>query len=233
MAQTVDEIMNRDLFKLRAHDRVEDVLAYLLSLGISAAPVVDDDDRPIGVISWRDLVSDEKQGGLTRRMSSPVDAVAASADIAEAARRMAERNRHHLVCIDDEGRAVGFVSSLDVVRGLTGQPAPHPESFPHWDPRTGMAWTDETRLDADSVLEKAPDAPGLYLLIQPRTGARNQVLWAEATFNVRKQLLDFLTVPMAAPPHLAGPIETGQLWFRAAKAPSIHALREAVQRRHA
>ena len=65
MARTVAEIMNRELFKVREHDGVTDVLHYFVALGITGAPVVDVHDRVIGFVSWRDLLSGEEEGTIS------------------------------------------------------------------------------------------------------------------------------------------------------------------------
>ena len=54
MAVHVREIMNHELFGVRAEERVADVRHYLVELGVSAAPVLDDTNRPIGFVSLRD-----------------------------------------------------------------------------------------------------------------------------------------------------------------------------------
>ena len=230
MSQTVAEIMNREVFKVREHDGVSDVLHYFVALGITGAPVVDKEDKLVGFISWRDLLTGEEEGTIGSRMTAPVDSVPADSLITHAARRMCDDNRHHLIVTDDDDHPIGFVGSLDILRGVTGEPVSHPKAFPHWDPRTGLPWTDENRLDIETVNEVAPDGPGMFVLIKPHKGVPNEVVWSEAGVNVRKKLLEFLTVPLAAPPHLAHAVDRRELWFRAAKAPSVHALAEAVER---
>ena len=134
IGRKVAEVMNRDLFKVRETESVDDTLHYVVALGITGVPVVDDHDRLIGFVSWRDLLTGESEGTLRQRMTSPCDTIDADADISEAAARMCALGRHHLVCVDELGRPVGFLGSLDVIRGLTGRPAPHPEPTPGVDP---------------------------------------------------------------------------------------------------
>jgi hypothetical protein len=201
-----------------------DDLRYMVALGITGAPVVDLDERPIGFASLRDLV--DATGSVEAVMQVPCETVHATESLAAAALQMGEHDRHHLVCVGDGGRAIGFISALDVLRGLTGQPVPHPTSFPHWDPETGLSWSNVARLQLEKVRELAPDGPGLYVLIQPRRDAPNQVVWSEASPNVHDRLVDMLARPDTAPRGLASQVELGQLWFRAARAPSSHALED-------
>ena len=220
--------MNRELFRVREHDGVTDVLHYFVALGITGAPVVDAYERVIGFVSWRDLLSGEEEGTITSRMTTPADTVSPDTLISEAARQLCDDDRHHLVVVDEDGKAIGFVGSLDVLRGLTGEPLKYPTAFPHWDPRTGLPWSNEERLDTDTATHIAPDGPGLFVLILPHVGAPDEVVWSEAAVNVKERLLELLLTPLAAPPHLAHAIEGRQLWFRAARAPSVRALGDAV-----
>jgi CBS domain-containing protein len=224
MAERVLEIMNRELFSVAPDERVGRVLGYFRALGITSAPVVDDDRRAIGFISLRDLVGAPAEMHIHVRMSAPAAAVAASAPIDEAARAMARTGRHHLVCLDSDGRAIGFVGSLDVVRGLVGEPVSHPAAFPHYDPTTGLTWTDDVELSYDGV-QIAPDGPGLFALVAVTPGRPNRIAWSEASSNVRTRLSSLLAGPLdAAPPHVCELLAHERLWFRAAAAPGLRAL---------
>src|SRR5205085_5868355 len=132
--------------------------------GITAAPVVDGDQRVIGLISLRDVADALPGMTVGDRMTRPAVFVRAEETISAAARLLADTGFHHLPVVDPDGRAVGFVSALDLLRGLLGEPAPHPSVFPHLEQRTGLAWTDEHPLAFDHV-EAAPDGAGLLLLI--------------------------------------------------------------------
>lgn len=228
MAKTVEEIMNRELFTVRDDESAGDVLHYLMSLGIGGAPVVDTDRKPIGFISLRDVLGGNPRDHVLQRMTVPVDTLPVSAEIPYAATRLCETGRHHLVCVDDDGRAIGFVGSLDVLRGVIGLPISHPPTFPHYDPDTGLPWSDEARLDLEGVESAAPDGAGLFVLVHARPGRENRVVWSEASANVRRRLTNFLADPSQLPGQLRDVAERGQLWFRAALAPSSKALESAT-----
>ena len=231
MARTVGEIMNRELFKVREHELASDVLHYFVALGITGAPVVDAHDKLIGFISWRDLLVRAQEDRVGGRMTAQVDIVVADTLISHAARRLCDDDRHHLIVVDDDAKPIGFVGSLDVLRGLTGEPVRHPSAFPHWDPSLGLPWTDQERLDIETASRVAPDGPGLFVLIRPNAGAPDETVWSEASVDVKERLLELLTTPLAAPPHLAHLLERRQLWFRAANAPSVRALEAAIDSR--
>jgi CBS domain-containing protein len=214
MARTVYEIMNHELFTLRPNDSVDDALGYLLALGITAAPILDDFGRPAGMVSLRDLIGSTKAGPTAgSRMSSPVATVPELAPIVEAARLLATTGFHRLVVVDRNGCAIGMASAVDVLRGLTGIPAAHPAAFPHMDDRTGLAWTDDFPLELDHV-EGAPDEAGILVLIQGGAGSTEQVVWAETAHNLRTRLIDVLSLPQA--PRLAKVLALRGLRFRAA-----------------
>lgn len=225
MALRVREIMNPELFSVGPDEPVETALAGILALGITGVPVVDAQHRPVGLVSLRDLVGNRPGATAGERMTQPPATVPAEARIGDAARRLAKTRYHRLIVIDEKGRVVGMVSSLDLIRGLLGLPVPHPASFPHLDSETGLSWTDELPLDLHEI-HAAPDGPGLLMLLHGAAGAPERVLWAEAAESVRSRLTDMLTAPQ--PDLLASWLEHGGLLFRAASAPDPAERAEAL-----
>jgi CBS domain-containing protein len=225
MALRVREIMNPELFSVGPEEAVEATLAGILALGITGAPVVDARHQPVGLVSLRDLVGDRPGTTAGERMTRPPLTIPAEARIEEAARRLAKTGYHRLIVVDEKGRAMGMVSSLDVIRGLLGLPAPHPASFPHLDLETGLSWTDGMPLGLNEV-QAAPEGPGVIVLLHGGAGVPERVLWAESTQNVRGRLKDMLTAPQ--PDLLAAWLEHGGLLFRAASAPDPAEREEAL-----
>jgi len=120
-------------------------------------------------------------------MSSPPIAVHRDAKIEDAARLMAEHDIHRLVVVDEGVRLVGFVSVLDVMRGLLGIPTSHPASFPHFDRATGVKWTDAAVLDVLHA-DRAPEQPGVFVLSVGGEDAEETDIWIEATLDLRGRL---------------------------------------------
>ena len=223
MAIAIQEIMNHEVFSVDAADLAEHALKHLLTLGITAAPVLEGDGKPVGYASIRDLVGALPGARVGSRMSVPAESIGQRASIREAAERMAETSRHHLVVVDDGGRAVGVVGALDVVRGLLGRPVPHPDAFPHFDPRTGSVWSNDEQLSFGAA-DRSPDAPGVIVLIEAEVGRANRVVWSEGTDSIRRTLRDLLSRPALGPGHLVDAAISGRLWFRCAvtgSAPSL------------
>lgn len=213
MAVQVAEIMNHELFSVGPGDGASDVLALLLAYHVTAAPVLDEARRPVGFVAVRDLANAPAGAHVLSRMNAPADVVPMHATIREAAVLMTEKSRHHLVCVDESGRAVGFIGTLDVLRGLLGEPVPHPESFAHYDAKSGLVWTDEALLTFDHA-EQAPEGPGVLVLIEAAAGRPNRVVWSEGTNEIRRRLRDVLRRPADGPPHLLDAAISGRLWFR-------------------
>ncbi|MCX5192356.1 CBS domain-containing protein [Streptomyces sp. NBC_00249] len=92
-----------------------DVARLLVEHDISGVPVVDEDDRVIGVVSQTDL---HATGDLTARalMSAPAVTVHAEQTVTEAARLMTRRGVERLPVVDEEDRLVGIVTRRDLLR---------------------------------------------------------------------------------------------------------------------
>jgi hypothetical protein len=199
MAVTVKEIMNPELFSARPSDWVGSVLQGILAFGVTAAPVLDENGKPLGVLSLRDIVSGSRQGTIARaRMSAPAAVVRELASIREAARLIGATGYRRLVVVDEVGRATGMLSAIDVIRGLMGLPATHPAAFPHLDAATGLTWTDDAPLDADSIVA-APDGPGLLVLVHDAPGVPRRIVWVEAAENVSTRLTEMASLPQQNP----------------------------------
>ncbi|WP_330299796.1 CBS domain-containing protein [Streptomyces sp. NBC_00503] len=92
-----------------------DVAALLVEHDISGVPVVDADERVLGVVSRTDLLA---QDHLTAQdlMTSPAVTVHAEQSVTEAARLITRRGVTRLPVIDDEDRLVGIVTRRDLLR---------------------------------------------------------------------------------------------------------------------
>ncbi len=113
----VNQYMNTHLVYLREGDRVEIALGPILEFGLSAVPVLDDEHKPIGMVSLRELAASR---ALHPHAIPDAKTIPASDTLEAAARLMAQHNVHHLVAVDPQGAAVGMLSSLDIVRAFGG-----------------------------------------------------------------------------------------------------------------
>lgn len=137
----VGNVMTSDVVRVREATSFKQVAALLAQHRISGVPVVDDDEKVVGVVSESDLMARQaRQGGaaprrrLLRRpaprraavkaealtagrlMSTPPVTVHANDSIALSARAMAEHRVERLPVLDEEDRLVGIVTRRDVLQ---------------------------------------------------------------------------------------------------------------------
>lgn len=211
MARFVREIMNPELFALNPDVGTEDALRAILELGITAAPVLDEDRRPVGVTSLRDLLRHDE----SPRISMPALCVSANETVENAARILGESGKHHLVVVAGDGRAIGMVSSLDLLRAVLGMPTAFPGTFPHYDAELGVSWTSLLPFD-DAHVGAAPDAGGVLVLSLGGFRRTETDLWVESSPALRTRLVEILAAPQSDLPALARVLERRDLRFRCA-----------------
>ena len=233
MARYVNEIMNREVLSLPPETAASDAVGTIRAFGVTGVPVLDEHQRPVGMLTMRDLVGDLGTDTVSDRMTRTVVTVEAAAPIESAARILCERSLHRLPAVDREGRVVGMVSSLDVLRGMVGLPTSHPAQFPHFDERTGLIWSDDIEFEVERVLKAAADGPGLFVLVRGGPGRVEQPVWAESAGNVRSRLVELATSPQPSP--IAQLLSRGHLRFKTAAEPdparretALHALRASM-----
>lgn len=123
----VADLMTIDPITVSITATIEEAEELLRHNRITGLPVVDVDNRLVGVISQTDLLYLEvpavqalihhHTSGIRvgEVMSSPPVTIDAAARIVEAARRMHEERLHRLVAVDDHGRPTGVISAMDFV----------------------------------------------------------------------------------------------------------------------
>ncbi|NEE05421.1 CBS domain-containing protein [Streptomyces sp. SID7499] len=141
----VGALMTSDVVRAEYGTPFKEVARLLAEHRISGLPVVDDDEKVLGVISETDLMTRQADapgppephhrfqwlgwtpGSRARRtkarartagrlMSSPAITVHSDATVVEAARVMARRRVERLPVVDDEERLVGIVTRRDLLQ---------------------------------------------------------------------------------------------------------------------
>ncbi|GAU69819.1 hypothetical protein SSP35_14_01530 [Streptomyces sp. NBRC 110611] len=125
----VGGLMVSDVVTVIAQTPFKEVAKLLAVHQISGLPVVDSDDRVLGVISESDLMlrqageapgqgQDAKVHAMTAEelMSRPAITVRVGDSIAEAARTMARHRVERLPVVDEEDRLVGIVTRRDLLQ---------------------------------------------------------------------------------------------------------------------
>ncbi len=127
----VGAVMVTDVATVRTDTPFKGVAVLLASWNISGAPVVDEDDHVLGVVSQGDLLQHEAPHGrlgnrqvkrkagaafVSDLMTTPAVTVRQDDDITVAAKLLEEHHFHRLPVVDDEGKLVGVVSRSDLLR---------------------------------------------------------------------------------------------------------------------
>ncbi|MFE6691814.1 CBS domain-containing protein [Streptomyces sp. NPDC057743] len=134
----VKDLMTTSVVRVRRDTGFKDIAQHLTDHDITAVPVVDDQDRPVGVVSEADLLRKQqsrpdpegrrpdahlppgeraKAQALTAEglMTSPAVTARPQWSVVEAARTMARHRVKRLPVVDDADRLVGIVSRTDLV----------------------------------------------------------------------------------------------------------------------
>ncbi|HEY5836337.1 CBS domain-containing protein [Streptomyces sp.] len=137
--RNVSDLMTRPVVRIRADAPFKYVAGLLAEYDLTAVPVVDDTDRPLGVVSEADLLRRQSAlpdpAGLLTGPDAPgaehADAVATTAGelmaspavvahpqwtVVQAARVMDRHRVKRLPVVDETGRLVGVVSRSDLLR---------------------------------------------------------------------------------------------------------------------
>ncbi|WP_416981920.1 CBS domain-containing protein [Streptomyces sp. T028] len=123
MARIVGEVMTREVVQAHRETPFKDVVRLLDRHRISGLPVVDDDDKVVGVISGTDLIRRQASRSPVGRavtarqlMSTPAITVHPEQRIADAARVMERHGVERLPVVDEEDRLIGIATRRDLLR---------------------------------------------------------------------------------------------------------------------
>jgi len=137
MSSTVKDVMSIHVIAARRNASYKEMAAMLRNQRVSAFPVIDEDNRVIGVVSETDLLTKEAlegsvprtvQGMTRQRVRSQVNGVTAAdlmtkpavtigpdQTVTDAARLMYNRRVKRLPVVNDEGTLIGIVTRSDVL----------------------------------------------------------------------------------------------------------------------
>jgi CBS domain-containing protein len=123
----VADLMTLDPVSIPLDATIEEAEAMLRQHRITGLPVVDGEDRLVGVISQTDLLYlaapsvraliHHRDSGIRvgEVMSAPPITVDAAAQLTDAARMMDRDHLHRLVVVDAHGRPIGVLAAMDFV----------------------------------------------------------------------------------------------------------------------
>jgi CBS-domain-containing membrane protein len=137
MNSTVRDVMSTHVIAVRQRASFKDMAAMLRNMRVSAFPVIDDDNKVIGVVSETDLLTKEALEGTVPRtlqslarqrvqsqvtgvtaadlMSKPAVTIGPDEPVAHAARLMYNQRVKRLPVISDDGVLIGIVTRSDVL----------------------------------------------------------------------------------------------------------------------
>ncbi|MEU4091604.1 CBS domain-containing protein [Streptomyces sp. NPDC026673] len=137
--RNVGDLMTKAVVSVRPDTPFKEIAMLLAEHDVTAVPVVDDGNRPVGVVSEADLLRKEagqpdptgllparhpRPGERSRNaattaeglMSTPPVVARPEWSVVEAARLMERRGVKRLPVVDETGRLVGLVSRADLLR---------------------------------------------------------------------------------------------------------------------
>ncbi|MEU6144570.1 CBS domain-containing protein [Streptomyces sp. NPDC047081] len=123
MARIVGEVMTREVVEARRETSFKEVARLLDEHRISGLPVVDHDDKVLGVVSGTDLIRRQAKRPANRHaptagdlMSTPAITVHPEQRVADAARVMERHGVERLPVVDEEDRLIGIATRRDLLR---------------------------------------------------------------------------------------------------------------------
>lgn len=118
--RSVGDLMTPTVVSVQPGTLVKEITHLLDEYGITAVPVIDDEGRPVGVVSAADLLRAPSSSGgrSTARdlMTSPAVVAERGWNAVRAARTMDRRKVKRLPVVDDNGRLIGVISRSDLVQ---------------------------------------------------------------------------------------------------------------------
>jgi CBS domain-containing protein len=154
----VSEVMHREVATLKPDSPITAVVELLLDKDFTAVPVVDDQDKVVGMVSDNDLLT---RGGMkvtislkratdldyvrglhdslenphhkvSEVMTRQVVTITPDAILARAARLMVEKHLKRLPVVESDGKLVGILGRLDILNTIAAVHLPqwHPQAHP-------------------------------------------------------------------------------------------------------
>jgi CBS-domain-containing membrane protein len=116
------DIMTTNVITANKNMALTDVIALLLRWHISAMPVVDDDDRMVGIVSEIDLVNLTFDGNardttVEEIMVKEIVSFGPDANLADLVHTFSKKHLRRVPIID-KGKVVGIVSRRDILREM-------------------------------------------------------------------------------------------------------------------
>jgi CBS domain-containing protein len=119
----VRDIMSKDPVCCRADTPIPDVARLMVAQDCGSIPVLDEQRKPIGIVSDRDIVcrvvaavGDTRSATAGAAMSRPCVTVSADTTERQCAQILEANQIRRVVVVDGDGRCIGIVAQADLAR---------------------------------------------------------------------------------------------------------------------
>ncbi|WP_107440003.1 CBS domain-containing protein [Streptomyces sp. 142MFCol3.1] len=114
--RTVGEVMTREVVRADRQTPLDEVVRLLERHRIRALPVVDHDDKVVGVVSGADLAHGTAATTAGELMATPAVTIHPEQHVPNAARLMERQHVDRLPVVDEEDRLIGIATRRDLLR---------------------------------------------------------------------------------------------------------------------
>jgi CBS domain-containing protein len=138
----VEDVMKKDVLSVKKFDTIVSAANILLEKNISGLPVVDNDNKVVGIVTQADILSivgvikdhtikdllkhllgeklpERRMGDIVGDiMTTPVATIHPETNIAEAVQQMGEKKIRRLCVVDGKGRLIGLITRADILRAV-------------------------------------------------------------------------------------------------------------------
>ena len=126
----IKELIRDGVISCKSTDPITCAVAKMYMNNVGSVLIIDEDEKPVGIFTERDLVRVVAEGisldtPLMKVMSRKLITANTSESVISAAMKMIENNIRHLPVVE-ENKAVGMVSIRDLVRALMAQELSYP-----------------------------------------------------------------------------------------------------------
>jgi CBS domain-containing protein len=116
----VSDIMVKDVVTAKENDKIRDVAIRMYEKKIGSVVVVDDEGKPMGIVTERDMVYVVARAlapdtPVWMVMTEDPIVINENALVTEAMEKMRVQNIRHLPVVNAEGKLVGMISFRDIV----------------------------------------------------------------------------------------------------------------------
>ena len=123
----VSAVMTQKLQTIKTNESLHNALSLMDHKSISCVVAVEEEGRPVGILTERDVASliyqnlDFQNTLVSEVMCSPVQTVSDSAATYEVSALMQKLRFRRMVVVDSQGVLVGIVTQYDLIKGVQGK----------------------------------------------------------------------------------------------------------------